>query len=621
MSVLGPQDTEKFLQKLDERKLLDICTDILALEGHTNIKIMEGPGDGQRDIHSIGPDGSNYLIQSKFHSDFSQSVSAKELGEVVLGMVRFGYKHGLFITSAKISPQAKRDCLNDYPDYFVDFLEGWEIAKKVFDNLVLKAIWYDGHSIDKVAYTLVVPILVRNLETDKPLPLLPEHTQTLKGNEINIGRSEVQVNYQRGSSSSRVFGEYRSPKRKTPYELGSPNLGVTEAILSGVIHLEDIEQIIEALGDEVLAQVPVINPQIEHYAVVLGRPSLTPLGGEASGARIELEDYSPRTLVSHNGFKGMEVDWILPSEESKWVLPDSPRISQADWIRWYNCDYDICLDIIIQCPPSDEVKWQFVEQHDHFIKWWNESLFMLMPAEILERLEDDNIPQPTESYEWNTKQALCIWLHPIFNSPFIYSSIEPEYEDIDPHPSKDDLIKAKDYLESIRSKVELLGGVAVDPEKARHMVAIQDEDPYPNFENVIFQGKHLAYDVYIVPSPIDPRSRRFQFSVCWEIAENNSQQLSLDQLMRELQSRDYHPFQSDLFLDTDTLSKATFIINELIFSPDDIFRSTPEVLENATLLALKTINETEKYLSQQTHSVRATRKYWDKELWMKFRCS
>src|SRR5687767_11947133 len=111
MSVLGPNEIQSFLHKLDERTLLDVCTDILVTEGHTNIRIMDGPGDGQRDIHSIDGNGNKYLTQSKYHANLSHSVPAKELGEVVLGMVRLGYKHGLFVTSTKVSPQAKRDCL------------------------------------------------------------------------------------------------------------------------------------------------------------------------------------------------------------------------------------------------------------------------------------------------------------------------------------------------------------------------------------------------------------------------------------------------------------------------------------------------------------------------------
>jgi hypothetical protein len=187
MSVLGTYNPEQFLRNLDERRLVDLCADLLTIEGHSEIKITDGPGDGQRDVHSKDMEGEGYLTQVKFHAEISRSVSAKELGEVVLGMARYGYRRGLFITNARISPPAKRDCLNSYPTYSIDFIDGWELVKRVFANLVLKAIWYDGVSLDRVSYALVVPTVARDLNNDKPLPLLPQGQDSFQGTELNEG--------------------------------------------------------------------------------------------------------------------------------------------------------------------------------------------------------------------------------------------------------------------------------------------------------------------------------------------------------------------------------------------------------------------------------------------------
>ena len=626
MSVLGPQEIQDFLQKLDERTLLDVCTDILAIEGHKNIRIMDGPGDGQRDIHSIDANGNKCLTQSKYHAKFSQSISAQELGEVVLGMVRFGYNHGLFITSTKISPQAKRDCLNDYPGYSIDFWEGREIVKKVFDNLVLKAIWYDGHSLDKVAYTLIIPIIARDLETDKPLQFLQEHTNSLIGNQIFVGCSEIQINYQRSNSSNKVFGDYRSPKRKTPGELGSSRVGVTEAILSGLIHLGDIDSILEAVNNEVLAQTITANPDKKHFAVILGCPSLTPLGGESSGARIELEGRTSKTLVVHDDFSGSEIDWIIPPvDSSEWVLPEGPRVSQADWIRWYNSEYDMCLDIYVTCPPSDDVRWEFIEQRDYFIKWWNNSLFMLVPNEIFGKWETYNIIAPTKYLEWDTTLFLCSWLHPIFNSPIVQLSVEPEYESGTLYISEQDILEIEKDFANIKNKLETLGSTVVEPQKARHMVAIHEGDPYPDFENVIYQGKHIGYRSEKIPTPIAPDTRRFQFTVCWEIEAKSGDaplsQSTLSEILSDLKSKDYSRCQSNFFLDTETLSKSTFIIFELEFSPSNIYQSTAQALKDSKLLAQKIAVQTEHYLTEKVKYVRATKVFWNKELLMHFKSS
>lgn len=622
MAVLGLHDHERFLHKLNEASLLDLCADILAIVGHTNIRITDGPGDGQRDIHSIDSDGKKCLTQSKYHRDLNQSVSAKELGEVVLGMVRLGYGKGLFITSAKISPQAKRDCLNDYPNYSVDYLEGWEIVRKVFENLILKAIWYDGQSLEKISYTIIVPLLARDLETDKPLPLLHPHADILDGNKFTAGRSEIQIKLQRSKTSTQVFGEYRSPKIKTFGELGSSQVSVTEAILSGVLYLEDVNDIMPILGNEIVDHVRNLNAGKIHFAILLGKPSLTPLGGEASGARIELHDFEPKTLVYHQGNTSSEIDWILPSKDLGWVLPQRPSVSQAEWIRWYNLTNDLCLDVLIHCPPSDQIKWQFVEQRNFVMKWWKESLFMLVPSILVKNWKENNIVEPTKSYTSDKDTSLCIWLHPTLSSPIVEFPIESEHEPWEPSFSKDNLNEVKNDLQKIRSSIEGFGGTLIDPEKARHMVAIHDHDPYPDVEIAEFQARHLAYDVYTVPTPIDPASRRFQFSVCWLVKTKTElkamNDFELDELLSKLRERKYSGFEVEFFSDSKTQSKESFVIAEIGIFPENNQDNTAQALAKVDGLVLGVVNEIEESARQHVEVIRATRIYWDKEILMLF---
>lgn len=621
MGIFGPQEIEKFLKNLDERKILNLCADILYIDSHTDIRIMEGPGDGQRDIHSIDPNGEKCLTQSKFHSNLSYTVSAKELGEVVLGMVRFGYSKGLFITNVKISPQAKRDCLNDYPNYSVDFLEGDGIVKKVFDSLVLKAIWYDGQSLDEVLYTLNFPLILRDLETDKPLQLLPQHTEAQTGNKIVVGRSEIQIMYQRSNTSTSVFGEYRSPRRKTPGELGSTHVGVTEAILSGIIHMGDIDQILVGLREETISQIHKIHKDKKHFALLLGQPSLTPLGGQSTGARVELEDIEPITYVDHGDFQGEEVDWIIPSQSTEWVLPRSPSVSQADWIRWYNQQNDICFDVMVLSHPGDRYNWQLIEQRDYFVKWWNQSLFMLVPHEVVKNWNSSDIPEPTDWHEWNDTYSLGIWLHPVFNIPIAQMAIEPEYSDLEPDFMESDLEKAKKELDEIRQKLEVLDSTFVEPEKARHMVAILTSDPYPNTELVICPGKQLAYYLSMVPTPIDPGSRRFQFTACWEIKPMNDIKFSkagIGQILSTLRSYDYSPFHTNFYLDDEIITNDTFILLEIEFNPENRFQCTEHALIESEEKVMSLVEDVEKILNQLAVYTRSTRRYWDKELLMLF---
>jgi len=59
-----------------------------------------------------------------------------------MAMTKLGYRTGLFVTNSRISPQAKREYLNDYPNFRLDFLEGETLAKEVLSNGMLTALWY-----------------------------------------------------------------------------------------------------------------------------------------------------------------------------------------------------------------------------------------------------------------------------------------------------------------------------------------------------------------------------------------------------------------------------------------------------------------------------------------------
>ena len=85
-----------------------------------------------------------------------------------MAMTKLGYNRGLFVTSAKISPQAKREYLNDYPDIILDFLDGGELAKEVLANGMLTALWWEGSRFSEVNVSTVFPLIVRCHHKDAP---------------------------------------------------------------------------------------------------------------------------------------------------------------------------------------------------------------------------------------------------------------------------------------------------------------------------------------------------------------------------------------------------------------------------------------------------------------------
>jgi hypothetical protein len=207
----------------------------------------------------------------------------------------------------------------------------------------------------------------------------------------------------------------------------------------------------------------------------------------------------------------------------------------------------------------------------------------------------------------------------------MFSSVEPEYQDGFSHISEQNLLEIERDFANIKNKLEMLGATVVSPQKARHMVAIHESDPYPDFENVIYQCKHIGYPPSKIPTPIAPDTRRFQFTVCWEIeAKNEDAPLSqsmLNELISELKSRDYGKCESNFFLEPEVLSKPTFIIFELEFLPSNIYQPTSQALKSSKLFFEQIVEQSEHYLVEKVNFVRATKDFWNKEILMHFKSS
>jgi hypothetical protein len=167
VSYIGPgRDLATLVGTLTPETLPRLVRDLLASGGHTEIRITDGPGDGCRDIHSLDDDEERSLTQCKCHRDVEQTVSSKEVGELALGLVKLGYKRGLFVTTSQISPQAKRELLDNFPGLELSFLDGDELLSAVLDDVALAALWFDGEKLALVNNAVSIPVIVRRHDDD-----------------------------------------------------------------------------------------------------------------------------------------------------------------------------------------------------------------------------------------------------------------------------------------------------------------------------------------------------------------------------------------------------------------------------------------------------------------------
>ena len=224
----NPEEKLSYLSFLDQKSLPYLAGDILYfLRNHKKVKIVEGPGDGKRDVHSITPNNEKYITQCKFHNKPTDTASTDETDELIIALHKFGCKSGLFVTTGRISPQAKREYIDYYKDFDLDFLDGIDIVDSVLASPVLSAVWFDGNKIVQVKNSLRIPFIIRRLQDDQPV--LSEEFALKTYPDINHV-------YKKGTNLTADFEPYRPPVNITLLENGSSSFQGYYVICSGDIH-------------------------------------------------------------------------------------------------------------------------------------------------------------------------------------------------------------------------------------------------------------------------------------------------------------------------------------------------------------------------------------------------
>lgn len=619
--ISGSSDiATEFLTKLDPSKLVDLTTDLLFLKGHSSIKVTDGPGDGCRDIHSITKTGEKYLTQCKYKSKPINSVSSKESGELPLGMIKFGYKKGLFVTNTKMSPPAKKEFIDNYPNLELDFIEGSDIVKEVFSNVILRAIWYDGETIDRVSHIIVVPVVARDLVRDRPI-LLISNNDLKKLDDfpitLDVEGKKLQMKLSHSFISSSAFNPYRSPIIKTFSEPWSPQLRSVEALLMGISLLEDLESSVMDVGSYLLSELKKkVNKGNHHIALRLGSPYLTPLGGESVAAHIELP-LAPQTLILQDGSEYKELEWVLPSPNSGWYPPVEFRTLGSDWVRWYNPMLDACLDLTILSPPDEVTKQNIEEQREFFIKWWNESLFAILPKSNI-RLFEAGLPAPTQTLDWCENKILCAWLHGNLATGWRSRLEEPdEMDSFETFPWSIEVHEAKKVFKELAERVNQLGGKIVQPKTARHMFATVEGDPFPSTDMVLYRSVDLIRDPEHIPSPIDPNSRKLEFTACWRLCENQQNEdftLNIAEIVDEIINTKHPELIPYSYIDIETI-REKYLIVQMSMKNKPGHESTDEVIQKMESYLELAINDIEEMLKTHfSNLIRSTKQYWKMEI-------
>lgn len=621
MRISGRSDElVNLLTSLSPNLLTELVADLLALREHTQIKIVDGPGDGGRDIHSLDSRGRRHVCQCKWHRKINVTTSSAELGELPLAMVKLSYTHGLFATNARISPQAKREYIDNYPNLSLEYLEGAEIASEVLNMPILKAIWHNGETLARLSSSMSIPIIVRNLRQDKPISLEHFADRTIFVPTLDHSANEPTLSciLRDATCGSEVFDPYRAPKRKTLQEGWWSPFHVLEAQMLGPAALRDLPRIMDAMLNVVSSN--VTEQDDLEIAVRFGVPIITTLEGLDAGHRIELPQ-RPLTFVKCGASWQSEREWLLPSPNSGWIPPDRVSGITANWVRWYNVQCDLCFDLEVLSPPSKQRLGMATEQREYAKRSWDSSTFALVNDAAMAHLLTENLPEPSEKYRWSDGREFCCWrlgLDHGFRSILIEPDEAGQREPWGPFGPKEEDVIAQ--TAELTSKLRCAGAEIVSSDRARHMYALVSEDPLPELRDVVYQSCEFLYHWSDVPSPIAPTARRFGFDAVWLLSRVRTREFeaTVDAAKEALRNHQNEFELAEIIYEHSEL-QATYLLVHLVWNRHST-ASTDEVLSLLRPPLEKVVEAITHAVCQICPKARlATGAFWRNEIGLLFR--
>lgn len=495
------------------------------------------------------------------------------------------------------------------------------MVSAVLSTAVVRALWFDGASIEEVMTVAVVQCSARDLSSDRNIDVLESHggnwEQTLEvdGNAFHVRAVPRHI-------STDTLAPYRPPSVRTTSEAWWPGLRSAELLISGPLRVDTLERLL-AEAENALGEMVDIKCNADQLAIRFGSPVLAPLGGNEAGARLLL-DYEPRTLLVRKGTITPEADWLTPSATAGWYPPSRLSAMIANWVRWYHHETDVCLDLQVLSEPGPHSKGSIEEQKAFVEKYWAQSVFCLASPGVVESFASEDVPTPSETHDWCDGRVLCMWLHGNLGEDF-----RPLLIEADPAQKSDDQRGWRNPFgvdphayermqSSLNASLERLGVEKVNPHRARHMVALVSHDPIPSTEKMLYRSVDLITSYNNIPSPILPFSRRIYFEVAWEVTGGPTSEDALEDWIAPLTSQQTE-FGPDLFFDNDTCRGQTFLFARIEFLGEIGPARTDDVLARIAPGLDEYLGDLESQLADAGVTMRrATREYWSHEIGVLF---
>ncbi len=568
MAISGEEDpAELFSRRLNPQTLMRLARDILFVRHHTAIRITNGPGDGKRDLHSIDQNHKQFVTQCKHSSKKHATCSTDDLDELPTALMKMGCNHGLFVTNCRISPQAKREYLENYPGFQLEFVDGETLALTVMENPLLRSVWFDGKTIGEINQAFVIPFIVRQHDDDRPFRLSKEHHLKLC-EYMSVEFPDSQISVKALTRSADIFFPYRAPVEADFGEGISYFLSHNGIVAQGNVSISDFNRLRKVAAKAIAG---VLTDQESGFTVVIGDIEIEAVG-ILTGAK-PLEPGVRRLALVCTPFVCTYEDefFFVCDNNSGWTADSTARVTESQDIRYYSHTLDCCLGYEIRYEVSlttDKVEAVIrLERRREWIK----SIHAFVPQWTT---WEYSIPEPSDFilWPWNG-QNICCWYANDFTNPQL-SEIR-------------DVLAQSDTFEIL------------SPHKARHMIASEGVDILGEILEQYFPTCEVAAMSEIIPSPVDPKSRQFEFTMVWkdpievqeiiEAAMSSAEELGIA--------------VTDILCERD----GEFIV--LVCSPDNVVVDVPTkyVFEDFSVMLSAWFGSIEKRFGSLQ---RATKEYW-----------
>jgi Restriction endonuclease len=527
------------LASLNPRSFTSLVADILYFsKGHRRISIMDGPGDGCRDIQSSDKDGVLVLTQCKCFVDTNKSVGSPDANELVVALTKFGKKRGIMATTGRLTPQLKREFSDNFPNLDLDWIDGADIVDEVFSNPLLFRAWVTGDAIGRETIYVKMPFIIRRADDDTPVDVKDKNLLNgvvIEGSDVvDIGSLE----------------RFRPPESVHWSESFGRNVRCAALLSTSPPDLYDLERLHHEFLDEFFGTTPDV------LTVRFGVPYLVPTKNPQLAKGMPIPGFSPRSYIVRPGKQAIpEQDFLLLTSES-WSWPDYLSVAEGDWGNWQTADNQRWCHVQVSAPSfpnstQSQICRMIGESKRRELRD-TQAVFVTATHDICSRLLESCSFEPDLRCANGPGGEMLGWL--------LRSNTERE--------AKRTVILA---VVAAESEVEVL-----DIEDAIHITARSEDPLVPAPANEVYYPAQLVWEYNELPSPHYLKGRSCTFVEFWKVPTDLvTARAGLKQITFHL------PHGWDIYIDCKRGSKTKKVFPMISVSvPWPLDRSTTELIQN-----------------------------------------